>query len=362
MLAPLLLAASAAAVTAQLALLSPGPHGSAQACLYDIETGALTPIGPGRDDGPPVWAPDGSRVAFETTPPGGGRVIWIATPDGEAEPIPHFFEYNTAPAWDISGRRLAYSAGDSGADRRLVVYELGAPRETIWGGDQRGLLRPVWLGGRALDLFVGAAQEYGWRDGVAGTLLREASRDGALVVAGLAPREGGGLGTALFVVSQQAAIEVPPIVLASSGTYEEWLPAVHPREERIAFESNDGGDREIFVLSFRSGTFSLSNHFAADWNPVWTPDLGWLAFESFRSGRRGLYRGNVESVRVEPIESSTEHDNWGISYAPEGGAFVFVSNRDGRPTLYLKSGLSGEVRRLPGLEAGAGSPAWRPAP
>ena len=361
MLATALLLMSFAQPTGQIAFVRPGPEGAAQVCIYDFGTGEVTPVGPGMDDGAPVWAPDGSQLAFESDTESGGRGVVLATPDGTLKRIRHYYERNVSPAWSNDSARIAFSAMDPGEKSYMVVYDLAADREAVWGGDARGLMQPAWLAGRALETFVGAAEDYGWREGVAGTLLREASRQGALVATGFVPAEGG-LGTSLFVVSQNAAIEVPTIVLASQGDYDEWKPATHPREGRIAFESNDGGDREIFVLSFRTGTFDLSNHRAADWNPVWTPDPGWLAFESFRTGRRGLFRGNVESVRVEPIVASESYDNWGISYAPNGGAFAFISNRDGEPALYVQSGYGDSPQRIDAVGSPVGEPAWRPRP
>jgi Tol biopolymer transport system component len=360
MLASILLAVTATAPWGHIAFLRAGDDGSAQVCIYGVVSEEITPIGPGRNDGPPVWSPDGNHLAFETDTVDGGRGIMIATLNGEATLIEHYFRRNIDPAWAPDGRRIAYSAGDDPASTSIIVYDTATSREVVWGGDTRGLMQPEWFGGRALDTFIGAATDYGWREGIAGTLLQEAARQGALMASGFVPAPGG-IGTDIFVVSQNAAIAVPSIVLASPDPYDEWLPATHPREERIAFESNDGGDREIFVLSFRTGTFDLSNHRAADWNPLWTPDLGWVAFESFRSGRRGLYRGNVESVRVEPIAESSEHDNWGISYGPEGGRFVFVSNRDGTPALYIQDGYGATPRRID-TGGPAGEPAWRPGP
>lgn len=360
MLATLFLLTAITAPADQIAFVRLEPDGQARACLYGIDGGTVTPVGPGQDDGRPVWSPDGARFAFETTTAAGGRGIVIATADGEATAINHYYHRNMDPAWAPDSRRIAYSAGDDPASTAIVVYDTQTGREAVWGGDERGLMQPEWFAGRALETFIGAATDYGWRQGIAGTLLQEASRQGALMATGFTAVPGG-IGTELFVVSQQAAIAVPTIVLASDDPYDEWTPATHPREERIAFESNDGGDREIFVLSFRTGTFDLSNHRAADWNPSWTPDLGWVAFESFRSGRRGLFRGNVESVRVEPIAVSDVYDNWGISFAAQGGAFVFVSNREGAPALYIQQGYGATPTRLD-TGGPAGKPAWRPMP
>ena len=126
--------------------------------------------------------------------------------------------------------------------------------------------------------------------------------------------------------------------------YAEWHVEPSPDGSGVAFESNDGGDREIFVLT-KKGTADVSNHRAADWAPVWSPKGEWLAFESFRDGRRGIYRVFPQTARVLPVAVSNDADNWWPTWSPNGEWLVFVSNRTGDPELTkLWGGLTDEEK------------------
>ena len=143
----------------------------------------------------------------------------------------------------------------------------------------------------------------------------------------------------------------------------EWGAKPSPRRGRgIAFETNDGGDRELYLLTFTKGALNLSNHRAADWNPVWAPDDKSLAFESFRSGRRGIYRVYPDTTRVMEVAVSEEGDSWNPAWSPDGEWIVFVSDRAGDLELYICDGRGKKIQRLthrPGVDD---APAWQPVP
>ncbi len=64
----------------------------------------------------PVWSPQGDRLAFQRTAPG-GPVIWVAGVDGSgAMAIANGY----SPRWSPDGQRLAYTFRPEGADRPAV--------------------------------------------------------------------------------------------------------------------------------------------------------------------------------------------------------------------------------------------------
>ncbi len=321
----------AAAPSGQIAFLTCTEQEDQRVVVVDVQSGEITHVGAGERDCEPVWSPDGEWIAYVTVAPKGGTGVRIVHPDGTGERLlKRAKDWNYGPpSWSPDGTRLAYSAG-SGLDQRVMVYDLDADKEEAWGTDSQSLLRPVWAG------------------------------DGRIVAVGTVG-EMGALTTNLFWVTKNAAnaaIETQ----ASVGTYVEWSPQSCLSTDALAYESNDGGDREIFVYLQNRGAVDVSNHRAADWNPVWSPDGQWVAFESFRDGRRGIYRVNPTQVRVTAIAVGADYDNWAPTWSPDSQWIAFISNRDGAPKLYATDVEGEQAIPLSKHDWNDLAPAWRPEP
>lgn len=315
-------------------------------------------VGPGNRDGAPVWSPDGEWLAFETQA-SDGRGIYVVRSDGtEARALTHQFGWNQNPRWSPEGKRLAYSANEWQERRvRMMVYDLETNTETQWGGPEANLLRPVWAPTMKLLDALRPEQVLQWGiDGLTG--IDWLVEGGTLIAIGLTIRDTG-LSTDLFVVTQDMAAPLPAWIMPSEGHYAEWAAEPNLQGDKLAFESNDGGDREIFVLS-KNGSVDVSNHREADWNPAWAPDGEWLAFESFRDGRRGLYRVYTDTARVYPVAVTPNADNWCASWAPNGEYVAFVSNRTGDPEIFVTSLDGTDIRQLTDRPGPDYVPSWRP--
>jgi Tol biopolymer transport system component len=166
--------------------------------------------------------------------------------------------------------------------------------------------------------------------------------------------------TQIYAVTLRHAFAIPSAAMPSEGRYAEWAARPDVKGQRVAFESNDGGDREIFAAT-TDGAFDLSNHHAADWNPVWAPSGQWLAFESFRGGTRGIYRAHRETARNESIAVSEAGDFWGAAWSPDARWIACAGNPDGSPQIYVANVGNGEMRRVTHDDAVSfDAPAWRP--
>ncbi len=329
----LLLTSAMAVPSGQLAYAADDGSGGARVHVVDLANGEAVAVGPGPADGAPVWAPDGAWLAFEAAlEDGEGRGVYVVQADGSGG---RFLDHqaapwNTEPQWSPGGDRIAYSGG-AGLARRVFVYDLAEDAETVWGGGREGLLSPVWLD----DETIAAA-------GLAGTPGRDLSAD-------------------IFAVTETGADQVP---LEGGGRrYFEWSLAVNPQQrETLAFESNDGGYRDIFVAS-RDGAFiNVSNHRAADWRPQWAPDGQWIAFESFRSGRVGVHRAHIESLRVHDVAVDAASDNWGPAWSPDGRWIAYVSGNGAANRLRIAEVRGDAVHDAPGAGAPVSAPTWRPVP
>jgi Tol biopolymer transport system component len=81
-----------------------------------------------------------------------------------------------------------------------------------------------------------------------------------------------------------------PIQVTSSPAWET-DPAISPDGTRLAYASNENGQREIYVIGSRGGMpLRLTDHVADDASPVWFRDGSAIAFVSNRSGTEAIWK------------------------------------------------------------------------
>lgn len=329
--------------------------------MLDARTGLVVRVGPGQRDGAPRWSPDGQWLAFETQQPDGLGICVARADASERHMLRHARKWNRGPRWSADGRRLIYCAdADMGMQQTLMVYDLASGTESAWAGERAGMMQPVWLPHLGLLLAIDPDIEMTLENFDYQAFVDDALTDGMALAIGLLG-EPGSLTTEPLLTTRNLSVPFMRMLSRDSFRHIEWGVSINPKGDGIAFESDDGGFRDIFVIS-RRGLNNVSNHHAADWNPVWSNDSKWVAFESFRGGRRGIYRVFYETARIFPVAEGTEHDCWSPSWGPDDAWIAYVSSESGHPELYAIDVESGEQRKLTSQPGYCLAPAWYVVP
>lgn len=343
----------------------------AQVVFIDPETLAASPQGECLPEARPAWSADGATLVYEA-PAGEGRssaVVLRVDAEGSAspEPLTTAFAHNRNPAASPDGAMVAYEAYDTAPEQSAIaVWNSATGREEVWGGGRRMLYEPVWLPNAKLLLSIDPSRKIEIPGVDIDAVRRETGLlDGTALQGGPPPAlfctgfdsHDGKLTSELLLVTRTQILPVLALVPdgPDSRRYSEWRPAISPGGTRVIFESDLGGDRELFMLDL-NGLVNLTNHHAADWNPVWARDGRWIAFETFRDDRRDIYRTLVETLRTEKVMQNA----WGASWSPDGKRLACVTLRDGKPAVVVKEVEGAGEKALAGLSAWA--PAWRPKP
>jgi Tol biopolymer transport system component len=348
----------------QIAFVSGADQNSQCVCVLDLATGQVTRVGTGQGDGAPRWSPDGAWIAFESHAKE-GLCIQVVHADGtQSRALKHKYEWNHEPRWSANGNFLAYASDKKdGLEQVIVVYDLSKDTETEWNGGQSSFLRPVWLPNYKLLKALNPEQDFTWKGVDMDKFISEAFDGGAVVAIGLAGEPGKCTTEPYIITLTQCApiLQLLTMLSKDSLRFSEWAMEPSPDGERIAYESNEGGDREIFVISKR-GITNVSNHRAADWNPVWAPDGKWLAFESLRSGRRAVYRVFPDTARVFPVAETANSDCWSATWSPNGAWIAYVSDQTGHPEIFATNVETMESKQITNQPEQVLAPDWRPEP
>lgn len=114
------------------------------------------------------------------------------------------------------------------------------------------------------------------------------------------------------------------------------IPAsqLYPPEGQLAFNGITAAIGEIYVRNpDGTGEINLSNHAAADINPIWSPDGARVAWVSSRDGNQDIYLANVDGSGLRRLTNNTLIDAE-PAWSPDGTKIIFRSTRSGGGDLY----------------------------
>jgi dipeptidyl aminopeptidase/acylaminoacyl peptidase len=323
--------------------------------LFKLEEETIQKIGPGNQDSSPRWSPDGQWIAFETDSEI-GRGIGLVREDGsDFHIVSQKNTTNHQPRWSADSQKIAYSSGQA-LNEVIVVYDLESETESIWGGYQTGLLRPVWLETSSL-LNTSLMQ----KNIVQFPEEHPRPSTGVLLAIGRTTSHKT-QSTSLKLVTSEQCFSAPEQLLDTpDNSYVEWSAEPSKNDRAIAYESNDGGDREIFI-AYKDKVFDVSNHHSTDWNPVWSPDGKWLVFESFRKKRWGLYRVHRDTSRIFVVADEEEKEFIYPTWSPDSQQIASIILSDGKHYLGVITKEGKLIKQYDLPLSLAEDPQWKPAP
>ena len=128
-------------------------------------------------------------------------------------------------------------------------------------------------------------------------------------------------------------------------------PAWSPDGSKIALvinkrRKNDRSNFDVFIYSLKTNSLKrLTNHWAIDTYPIWTPDGASVVFTSDRSGRPQIYRIPVTGGRAERLTfEGKENDRPALS--PDGRYLAMVRSGEGRSRIVVLDMELGSTRSL----------------
>jgi len=134
-------------------------------------------------------------------------------------------------------------------------------------------------------------------------------------------------------------------------------PAFSPDGERIAFEQNNSGDQNIWVINRDgSGLRQLTSSGADETDPVFSPNGRLIAFGSdVDGGQVRLMR--ADGSRVRTVTRSGAFELTHPDFSPGGNSLVFIGRREGSFRLFTIR-TDGSNRRIVSRTVGAKGPQW----
>jgi Tol biopolymer transport system component len=210
--------------------------------------------GPEGPDSQPAWSPDGGQIVYvsnQNTPGGGttGFELFVRNADGSGASrrltdTPNNVS-SRAPAWSPAGDRIAY---ESNADGTYEIYTIDAGATAGFGtrrsANELGVhyQNPSWSPDAASIAFERGT----------GTMVDEPTKE-------------------IWTVRADGS---DPVRLTNNGVYDV-QPAYSPDGTRIAYETREDGDREVYVRPATAGGAAANVTNTAAGVTDEQPDWGW---------------------------------------------------------------------------------------
>ncbi len=313
----------------------------------------------------PAYSFDGKHIAVDASW-AGPRRIWIVDSEGHnpqqattdtSEEVAH-----VAPQWSPEGDRIVFqNIARTKFDIRVVDL---ASKQMGWiTNDFFENLRPAWAPSGKFIYFSSAYRGGGWNiwrarvssDGrLQGPLQQVTTGSGQDVELAISHD---GKRIAFAILRQNADIwrlPVSPETGMTTGepeqvigtTREDSRGAWSPDQSTIAFNSDRGGDMNIWLYSVKDGsTHQVTTGRGGDFQANWSPDGKKIAFFSSRSGTPNIWVADAATRGLTPL---TKNSGININpfFSPDGARIAYQSDRSGRNEMWMMNSDGSGQRQL----------------
>jgi len=265
----------------------------------------------------PAWAPDGSRMAFQSDRTGSIQIWTMSAAGSDLIQLTHSEGDNQTPAWSPDGSRIVFTStrdGDEelyrmnadGSEQRRLTRHVGVDMHPVWSSDgQRILFNRAWCA--ALFDFDGCVE--------AGEL------PGSDVISMRSD------GTDLRRLTQDSLVNS--------------FASFSPDGRRILFrrllrDSSGRVNSEIFVMDADgSGKVNLSSNPAFEAYPTWSPDGTQILFSSNRTGSFDVYLMDADGTNLRRLTTDAVHDELRPNWSPDGSAIAYNRAYENRTEILV---------------------------
>jgi Tol biopolymer transport system component len=256
---------------------------------------------------PPVWSPDGMRLAYHVRGAFQGFVVHILRLDrpGSSLALPFDASFPSSLAFSPDGSRLALISDHQTPRAYVYVYDL-TTRQVRQVSRRTALNRPlVWSADGAQIYFHHGdqGQESVWsvdvRTQAEAVLLPQVLESVALawspdrtrvIYIDDAPESLPAPNDELWLIDVASGSTANPVRLTQQP-WPDLSPSWSPDGSQFVFTSERHGNFELYIAAPEpiARATRLTDHPARDLSPIWSPDGAWIAFYSDRDYPPGWY-------------------------------------------------------------------------